>query len=587
MQENIISKTLGFVDGYEENDIEIVYGLKFNAYKNFKTIEYYTSSQYLEGNRDDLGRRLPFYNVLNYRVNTAVKATDFDTKDIQLSSATGEYVRVMLLNKELKNWFKEVNFAKTINKMIYTRPKYGELMIKKIEKDGKLDIQVVDWRNVVIDPCDILGGTITEIHYMKPHKLLEKKGTWNYVEEALDGATSERKDALGSSSEASEEGIKIYETYGYFKDSDVTGSEDDTYKRFKVIMTDQYVLWYKEITELPYKTLAWEEVPGRIGRGVVEDGFEAQIWTNDAVVKERDIMEIASKVFWKTTDDSVEDNSLIGLDNGSIIHLQDGKDFVQVNAVPSSLPQINQIMQKWDEQYQRVSSSFDSVTGESMPSRTPFRTVAVLNEAGSSMFNLKREEFGIFMTEVIYDWVLPYLSKKINTAHILSSEFTADELRIIDESFGNSQANQFLKEAVIAGEVVSQEEYDTISGMAKELVRQTKNVRFLEIPKDYFKDLKVKVDIVTTGENVDKAAMFESLNNIFIAYAQNAQAVKSDPVLSKLFERIVDLSGVGISPAELNYEQSNTQTISGQSNSAGAEGLPPLPSQPTGAQQGV
>lgn len=587
MQEKIISNIKGFVEDYPENDIEIVYGLKFNAYKNFKTIEYYTSSQYLDGNKDDLGRRIPFYNVLNYRVNTAVKATDFDTKDIQLVSSTGDYTRVMLLNKEMRNWFKEVNFAKTINKMIYTRPKYGELMVKKVERNGELDVQVVDWRNVVIDPCDVLRGTITEIHYMKPHKLIEKKDVWNFVDEALEGSTKERTDALGSSSEASEDAVKIYECYGYFKESDVKDSEDDTYKLFKVIMTDDYILWHKEITELPYKTLSWEEVPGRIGRGVVEDGFEAQIWTNDAVVKERDIMEIASKVFWKTTDDSVEDNSLIGLDTGSIIHLQDGKDFVQVNAVPTSLPQISQVIQKWDEQYQRVSSSFDSVTGESMPSRTPFRTVAVLNEAGSSMFNLKREEFGIFITEIIYDWVLPHLSKKINKAHLLASEFTAEELQMIDDAFGNSYANQFLKEAVLRGEIVYQDEYEQISKLAKDLVRKTKNIRFLDIPEGYFKDLKVKVDIITTGENIDKAAMFESLNNIFIAYAQNAQAVKADPVLSKLFERIVDLSGVGISPSTLNYEQSNTQTLSGQSNIAGTEGLPPLPTGQTGTQQAV
>ena len=72
------------------------------------------------------------------------------------------------------------------------------------------------------------------------------------------------------------------------------------------------------------------------------------------------------------------------------------------------------------------------------------------------------------------------------------------------------------------------------------------------------------------------------------AYAQNAEGVRNDPVLSKLFERIVDLSGVGISPQELKYESSTNQpTVPGPSNTGGPQGvLPAMPGQ-TGAPTGV
>lgn len=575
------------VDGYPDDNREIVEGLFYNAYDTFKTIEYYTSSKYLGGQTDNLGREKPFSNIVNFRINTAVKATEFDTKDIQLvTDEGGDPVATMLLSRELHDWMKEQNMAKTINEMIYIRPKYGEVLVKKIEKGNELKLQIVDWRKVVVDPSDPLGGTIVELHTFKPHQLLKKD--WDYVEDIV-SEYEEGNNVL----EGEEEGIIVKEAHGYFKASDIEDTEDDSYKLYKVIVCKGHVLYSKEVKSLPYKSLAWEKVNGRLGRGIVEDGFEAQVWTNDAVIKEKDMMEIASRIFWKTTDDKVEDNALIGLDNGSIIHLQDGKDFVQVNAVPSSLPQLQSIIARWEDQYQKVSSTFDSVTGENLPSRTPFRTTAVLNQAGSSMFLFRRQEFGIFIQEILYDWVLPFLTKRITSEHLLTSNFSADELQMIDEGFANYEANNFMKVRALTGKTVEemttpQPMIDNLRSKLMDGISKTKSRRTIKIPENYFKDLKYKIDIITTGENIDKAATFESLNNIFVAYAQNAEAVRNDPVLSKLFERIVDLSGVGISPQELKYESNtNQQALSGQGNPGGPQGiLSRVPGQ-TGAQPAV
>lgn len=572
------------VEGYPQDDREIVDGLFYNAYDTFKTIEYYTSSKYLGGQTDSLGRDKPFRNIVNFRVNTAVKATEFDTKDIQLvTDEDGDYVATMLLSRELHDWMKDQNMAKTINDMIYIRPKYGELCVKKIEKDGELKLKICDWRKLIVDPSDPDDGITIEQHTFQPHQLLKKN--WDYVEDIV------REYEEGKNVEGGEEdGIIVYEAVGYFKVSDVAESDDDSYKLYKVITCKGHLLYSKEIDSIPYKFLSWENVNGRLGRGVVEDGFEAQIWTNDAVIKERDVTEIASRVFFKTTDDKLEDNALIGIDNGSIIHLQDGKDFSLVNALPGSLPQLQAIMAQWDDQYQKVSSSFDSVTGENLPSRTPFRTAAVLNQAGSSMFALRRQEFGIFLTEILYDWVLPYLTKKITAEHILASNFSSEELAMIDEGFANYEANNFIKTRALNGPtpedmITPQPMIDELKSKLLEGVQKTKSRRTIKIPKGYFENVKYKVDIITTGENIDKAAMFESLNNIFVAYAQNAEAVRNDPVLSKLFERIVDLSGVGISPQELKYNanqqiQPNSAALPGQGNTGGLEGvLPGLPGQ--------
>src|SRR3569833_353006 len=38
------------------------------------------------GNKDSLGREKPFFNICKFRVNVATRATDLDTKDVQIES---------------------------------------------------------------------------------------------------------------------------------------------------------------------------------------------------------------------------------------------------------------------------------------------------------------------------------------------------------------------------------------------------------------------------------------------------------------------------------------------------------------------
>lgn len=573
----ITDRIKSLVENYNQAKVERVEGNFYSPYSVIKTIEYYTDSRYLEGMVDALGRDKPFYNIVNYRLNTAYKATPFATKDIQLIPDGGENaLRVSLLNHELHDWFKEVNYDETIDKMRWNRAKYGELIVKKVEKDGGLDIQCVDLRNVVVDPSNLFNVFI-EIHYFSPIELAKKRGKWDYVDDLLDDhntKSSKIRNALGSETEVTVDQYTVYEVYGEFAESEIE-EDGDEYKfdLYRLYVCDDYTLRADKIDEFPYKHLPWEEVNGRsLGRGVVEDGFEAQIWSNDAVLKERDMMEHASKITFVTDDEEVENNILTDYDSGSIIHVGDGRRLSMLNNVPSSLPQIQAILNKWDMQYDKAASSFDSVTGETMPSRTPFRTVAMLQQAGNSSFQEKNKAFGIFQKEIMYDWALPYLVKKLRKGHKIWVDFTKEEMELFNDDFATYEINNFLKEQTLKGNIVTQEDYDFLLEQEKGKVSTR---QYMEIPDGYYDDIRTKVDILTTGENVDKAALLESLNTLLITVAQNPQ-VMTDPALSKLFSRIIDMSGVGVSLPELttnlNVEQ-NQQLVPGQGNPQGIEGV--------------
>ena len=158
---------------------------------------------------------------------------------------------------------------------------------------------------------------------------------------------------------------------------------------------------------------------------------------------------------------------------------------------------------------------------------------------------------GIFITEIFEDWIMPYLRTKLTKEHILSYDFSPEELKEIDKNFSTRQANEKAKEMILSGKLVTPEEFDAWINGADEFIKQTKGKRFIEIPKNFYKDLQAKVTINVTGEQRNKAATLESLTNILTTVASNP-ALTQDPVLSQVLMKILELSGAGISPVDIS-----------------------------------
>lgn len=172
-------------DAYKE-PIQLTEGLPFNHKQTLATIEFYSNDQYTTGNKDELQKEKPFFNICNFRVTTAKTATDLDVKDIKYEpDSLKDSVPTMLINHELFKYLKETNFSNTLNEMGKTRPKYGGLLIKKVKKGDQLMIEVVDWKNVDCDPVSILGAPLIETHYMEISNVADKADVWYNVEEFI------------------------------------------------------------------------------------------------------------------------------------------------------------------------------------------------------------------------------------------------------------------------------------------------------------------------------------------------------------------------------------------------------------------
>lgn len=559
---------------YKQGSIEIIDGLQFSQYSVIKTCEFYSNSRYLNGQKDGLGRYKPFYNIVNYRVLLAKTATDLDIKDITITSDhPKQQTKSMILNREAYEWMKEDAFSLTLNRMGSTRPKYGGYLLKKTESKGKLDIEVVDWAKVYTDQCNILGGTIVEKHYLSPVEIRSKDNIWNNVTDVL---KAHKK--LG---EKREPRIEVYEITGEFPISIYNQAEgkestqDDDYnfslqKYFIAEVAEQKFLMYCD--ELSgklddiYEYLSWEEMSGRgLGKGIIEDSEEAQIWTNDSVINENNAMQLAGKVGIVTEDKKVG-NNVLEHDNGKVYTVEQGKRFDPISFTPSALGEFQNQIEKWRTQADNTTSSYNAVTGEQPPSGTPYSQTALLNQVATKPFDYKREEWGTHLTKIFNKWVIPYLIKKIKAKHILVSDYSDDELQAIDDSFAAENGNKDIFENIMKGGMPTPDEQAAHMDSYKNHLKKQGKRRFLEIPEGYFDNIETKVTVETTGEQKNKAATLQSLSELLktVSSSFNPQTGKfgilEDPTLSKIFSEIVEVAGSGLSPLSLGLGRPTKQT---------------------------
>jgi hypothetical protein len=136
-----------------------------------------------------------------------------------------------------------------------------------------------------------------------------------------------------------------------------------------------------------------------------------------------------------------------------------------------------------------------------------------------------------------------------------------------------------MKEMILNGTPVYAEDYAKLVQETKDLLMKSKDKRFLDIPKGQYKNWKPKVTILTTGEQKNKAVILESLNNVLMTAAKAPQ-VLTDPTLSKVFAKILEISGSGISPMSLGMGATMTAQPTEPAPAPNMPELPVSPGQP-------
>jgi len=568
MNYKILTLLDDLTDKYAE-PIQRVDGLIRNPKEIIRTVEFYTNSKFISGNKDELEREKPFYNICNFRVTTAKTATDLDLKDIRYEADSLKYsVQAMIINHELYKFLKEINFSETLNEMGTVRPRYGGVLVKKYDDGDGMEIEVVDWVNVDFDPNDIEDGTLIETHYMKPSELIKRSDVWNGYDDIDEVIEHHAKVSKNKPQD-----IEVKEITGEFPESFDPKLEDvdaNSHKFKKmcfyvaVIGKKKYLLYKEDLKDKDskYKYLPWEKMGYGLGRGVVEDGFEAQVWVNDSMISIKNAMDLSGKVLLTTDSQKISGNALTSVDSGHIFQLEQGRSLTSLNLSATAMPEFHNIIELWNQQYDRASSTFNANTGEAPTAGTPYSQTALLNQVANSPFEYQREVWGIWLNEILNEWIMPELKKRIMKEHYLVSEFDDEELETIDNAIAEFNGRKAIIEAIRAGRVPTLEEYQA----AKEFSLMSKpdgTKRELKIPEGFLK-VEGHLSANITGELKNKSAMLQSLDGIMRTIVSTfnpntgTYAALEDPALSKIFGTIVEMAGVPISFNQLKAGSKGT-----------------------------
>jgi len=548
---NDISRLLIYLKDYEES-VTISNGNDFNLKDTIEKIELYRASKFKTGDRDSQGNKKFFFNIVNPQCGNVTKNIDIDRSNIRVVAEDGnDFVKSMIYSSELKQWMKDSKFGTLLNKCSEFLPVYGSVILKKIGTD----IKFIPIRSLKFDPAisnkessyDIQSPYIIEEHHMQPDEI-EKMDKWNKeaVDEVVEFFREKQKDNKITDA-------LVYEFYAEFPNEELGLSGSGYSKGVKYIAYGEYVdekqktqifskvLFSKKVDKFPYKKLDLFRIEGRaLGLGIIEMLFDAQYRWNEIANQKAVSLKLSSKHLFQTRDDTVESNIMSDLLDGDILKVR--SEITPIATEERNLGAYSQEETNIMNIVRSNANSFEVLTGESLPSGTPFRLGAMLNQNAGKLFEFVRENYGLFLEEVITEWVLPEFEKKASTEHIFEL-YDNETIELIVEKDANRRINEAIKKYVIAnGTFPEKQEVEIIK---EHELSNRKDVQFIKIIKGYLKfDKTVRVD--PTGEQVNTMQKVESLSNFIQLLAQNPQAMV-DPNLRKMLERLAE--EVGLSPS--------------------------------------
>jgi len=574
--EHLIGSLSQNLEGFEL-PVSITEGYDFDQKNNIKKIELYRASRFESGEWDSQGNRKYFFNIINPQCGNSTKNIDIDRRDIRVRALRAkDRIKAMLYTDELKYWMRKEKFGVLLNKLSENLPIYGSEVFKKV---GKTIVRR-PLRYLKFDPA--ISNSPNNFDIQSPYLIDEHSFTAKELEDMVENGWD--KEAVADVAErmrlAKQHDITIYEYYAEIPKSEA-GLEgegwtmsvsyiaaSDTLVKKKMTKGTAFnfmkVLYVAPVKSIPYKKVDYLTIEGRAqGLGIGEMLFPLQERRNEMGNQKAAAMRIASKTILQTRDKKVEGNILDELDNGDIIKVD--SEITQIATEERNLGAYAQEENNIIKDTRDNANAQEILTGESLPSRTPFRLGVLQQQNAAKLFDFIRENIGMFLEEVIVEWVLPEFEKDVNKEHIFGV-YSRDTLKAIMKEHNNYRINEAIKKYVIGnGKFPSEEE---LLILEESLNSQIGDSKFVKVVKDYFKDFDKDLDIDITGEKHDSAQQVETLNNLLMLIAQNP-AVIQDPTLAPILDQILELTGIAPNVLNTNKGAAVAPTAAAQATGVG------------------
>jgi len=549
--------------------------------ENIERIEAYLNSKHTTGEYDSMGREKPFFNIVRAAVNVWFRATDIDRKDIMIKpTKESDTVGALLLSVHLHNWMRQSNFGVFLNNFGITLARYGSAVSKWVETDDELVAEVVPWNRLIVDTVDMNSAPVIEKLYLTPAQLVKRKGYDQEVVKELLETKKSRETTSKDKKDNQSDFIEIYEVHGELPLSYLTDKEEDqdTYVQQMHVLSfqakkqgrkteyDDFCLYKGKEKKNPYHLSHLIPEDGRtMSVGAVEGLFDSQWMVNHTAKAIKDQLDLASKLIFQTSDGSfVGQNAINAIETGDILVHAENKPLTQLANSSHDITSLQNFAIQWKSLGNEINGVSESMLGNNPPSGTAWRQTEALLQESHSLFEIMTENKGLAIEEMIREYVLPYLRKKMDTKDEIVLTLSDMDITNIESRYVKNQAiklnNKLIKDAVLSGQIAEQPDLAQLENDIKGGLQEQGNFRFFKPSdlndktwKEVLKDIEGDVEVVITNEQTDKQAMLTTLNTMLATLARlGGRPLSKDEKL--VFNKILTEVG-GISPLQLSQSE--------------------------------
>ena len=543
-------------------------GWSWSFKEHIKTSFYYKHGRLLNGNDENT----PVKNITRPLLNLQYRAEDIDLKDIILYvDDPVNYHLSFLIKKYHEDVFALENDLDTfIDEWKESKIDYGVGICKK---GADARPEVVDLQSIAFcDQTDILKGPIAFKHFLNPSELLamEEQGWGNTtngatatIQELIDKSETQRQNdkTQGITNETPGNYIEVYEVHGSLPESFLADGGKENKFKYQMHIVAFYktndgkkhgvTLFRKGLKKPMLDITLRDKIYSRCaGFGGAEELFENQVWTTYSIIRQKELLDAASKVILKAVGVELKSkypNGLKNVDNLEIIEMGQGEDLAQIDTTPRSLALFDNFEQSLKAHAQETASAFDPILGKESPSGTPFRAQERQVIEGKGLHIYRQGKYAKDLERVYRNWTIPHIIDKITEGTTFLSELSTDEMQYVADKVVEYEARKFTIDKLFAGEVVTQQDVDFYKEQVRQDFVKGGNKKFLEILKDQFKKMPVRIKINIAGKQKDLGFMTDKIVNIFrqiIANPQGFIQVMQIPGMSKQFNDILEYSGL-------------------------------------------
>src|SRR3990167_8522979 len=538
----------------------------WSMYEHIQLSELYKNSQLATG-KDDF---TPVKNITRPILNLQYRTEDIDVKDVQIYVDDADKYHLSFLVKKYHDdvFVVENDMDSFFDELNESRVDFGGGLSKKLNKPCP---EVVPLQSIAFcDQTDILSGPIGIKHHYSPDQLLEmadvgwcetKNGATISLDALITLSREEKKGNDQGKQVAQTPGryIEIYEVHGnlpkmFANKTDTSGKYETrlcicAFYQKRDSQEKQGVILYTAFEKKsPFKIIKRDPVYGRaLGFGGAEELFEAQVWVNYDMIRMQDMLDATSKIILKAIGPNsatiANRNKVKDLDNLEIIDVGDGGDLGQVDSFPRNLRLFENSVTQWESHAQQMGAANDSIMGQSPTAGTPFKLQELVTNESRGLHDYRRGQYAKHIEEIYRDDYIPKIQKKITQGVKFLSELSLEELQYVKERVVENQANKRIKEIVLSGGTITQEEIDVFKELTREQFKKKGNKHFIEILKNDFRDAPLAVKVSVAGKSKNMGAYVDKLSNVFRTIMVNP-TILQNPAMAGLWNQIIEASGL-------------------------------------------